>query len=45
MSNGAIKRPPFHIYEDDDIYIEYGPIPLPMNARGRLGHRAIGIYG
>lgn len=45
MNNGKITNPPIHVYEDDDIYIEYGPIPRSVEARGKAGHRAIGIYG
>ncbi|WP_343658004.1 hypothetical protein [Chryseobacterium sp.] len=45
MNNGKVSQPPVHIFEDDDVFIEYGPIPLTIEGRGREGRRAIGIYG
>ncbi len=45
MNTGKITKPIINIYEDEDIYIEYGPIPKSIEGRGKVGHRAIGIYG
>jgi hypothetical protein len=45
MNTGKIVTPVIHIYEDEDIYIEYGPIPKSPEGRGKAAQRAIGIYG
>lgn len=45
MNNGKINQSFIHIYEDDNIYIEYGPIPKSNKGRGKKNHRAIGVYG
>ncbi|AYY85276.1 hypothetical protein [Chryseobacterium indologenes] len=31
--------------EDNNIYIEYGPIPKSNKEHGKKNHRAIGVYG
>lgn len=45
MNNGEIDYPIYDIYEDDDIYIEYGPIPKSPEGLGKAAERAIGVYG
>lgn len=45
MNNETILSPPWDVYEDDDVYIEFGPVPKSLEGRGKLAQRAIGIYG
>ncbi|RYE25016.1 MAG: hypothetical protein EOP51_05540 [Sphingobacteriales bacterium] len=45
MNTGRRSVPIIDIYEDDDIYIEFGPIPKSAEGRGKAAQRAIGIYG
>jgi len=44
MNSGIITSPPLHVYEDDDLYLEFGPIPKSIEGRGKAAQRAIGIY-
>jgi hypothetical protein len=45
MGYTTVTRPPSHIYEDDDVYIEYSPMPINAESKGRADRRAIGMYG
>jgi len=45
MNSGVISTSLWKVYEDDDIYIEYGPIPKNEEGRGQKAQRVIGAYG
>ena len=45
MQQSQNWTPSWEVYQDDDVYIEFGLVPKSPSSRGTPAQRAIGVYG